>query len=202
LPIFFSRPSTDVTFGGDAFTQIISGCAVGTDPHATNSCSAALPESVRTLLSTAFEIRVADPTAGEQVLVTVNIGTGSIVCDISLGDPSSLFVLDASPTDLTWDLSTFSTAQTVTLKVTNPPSGQVTMQILTPGGAFIDGTAMAATLLYDACEPGDRSTGNLIYSSIYGACVAAIPAGLDGQKFRFVDQSPGDQVPPIPGQIV
>jgi len=65
------------------------------------SCSAALPESARTRLSTAFEIRVADPTAGEQILVPVNISTGSIAYDISLVAPSQQFVLDASPTDLT-----------------------------------------------------------------------------------------------------
>jgi len=67
------------------------------------------------------------------------------------------------------------------------------MQIITPGGAFINGAAMAATLLYDACEPGDRSTNNDFYSSTFGACVAEIPAGLDSQEFRFFDTSPEDQ---------
>jgi len=125
--------------------------------------------------------------------VTVNVGTGSIVYDISLVEPSSLFVLVASPPDLTWDTSTATTAETVTLTVTNPPSGQVTMQILIPGGAFIDGTAPIANLLYDVCEPSDRTTGNLIYSSIFGACIAETPAGIDGQEFRFFYTNPGTQ---------
>jgi len=123
----------------------------------------------------------------------VNIGTGSIVYDVSLVEPSSLFVLDASPTNLTWDMSTFSTTETVTLTVTNPPSGQVTMLLLRPDGAFIDGTAMAATLFYDACESGKRSLNNLFYNSTFGSCVAAIPAGLDGQEFLFYDTSIEDQ---------
>jgi len=67
------------------------------------------------------------------------------------------------------------------------------MQILSPGGAFLLNTVPIANLLYDACEPGDRSRNNLIYSSTFGACVAAIPAGLDGQEFQFVDTSPGAQ---------
>jgi len=77
--------------------------------------------------------------------------------------------------------------------VTYPPSGQVTRQFLRPDGAFIDGTATAATLFYDACEPGDRSLNNDFYNSTFGACVATIPAGLDGQEFLFFDLSPEDQ---------
>jgi len=148
---------------------------------------------VRTRLSTAFELRVPDPTAGEQVLVTLNIGTGSIVYDVSLVEPSQLFVLSASPTNLTWSANF---TPFVTLTLTNPPSGQVTISFPSAGfntDAIFSANDQAAALLYEACEPGVTGGANAIHGS-HGSCVAEIPDDLNGSTFRFLSVGQGDYV--------
>jgi len=71
------------------------------------------------------------------------------------GDPA--VQLDVSPTDITWVAGGVTTAQSVTLTVTYPPSGAVTMQVL---GALMSVNDAAAILLLDACEPSTRDGSN------------------------------------------